>query len=213
MRADDQSIDWTGGLYALQKLKGLPIHAGGKTALALRGYAHFLALGSGAPVTIFGLPDVKLPAWFIKHDWGVPIRHFTTKLFSQNGALGLTKKDLSTYTITLSSPERAIMEVLYLIPQVESFEEAKLLMEGLTTLRADLVQSLLKTCYSVKVKRLFMLLAEKCNHAWLDQLDLSVVDFGKGKRVIGEGGRFNSKYQISVPDRQAVYEYEGESFF
>ncbi|KHD10830.1 hypothetical protein PN36_16885 [Candidatus Thiomargarita nelsonii] len=202
VRADDQNIDWTGGLYAIQKLKA--IHAGGKTALALHGYAHFLPLGSGAPVTLFGFPDVKLPAWFLQYDWGVSIRYFTTKLFSQNWALGLTTKDRTTYSITLSSPERAILELLYLIPQAESFEEAKLLMEGLTTLRPDLVQSLLKVCDSVKVKRLFMLLAERCDHAWLDQLDLSQLNFGKGKRVIGEGGHFNSKYQISVPDRQAT---------
>ncbi len=194
---------------ALQKLKRLPIHAGGKTALALHGYAHFLPLGSGAPVTLFGFSDVKLPAWFLKYDWGVSIRYFTTKLFFQDRALGLTTKDRSTYTITLESKERAILEVLYLIPQAESFEEAKLLMESLTTLRPDLVQSFLKVCNSVKVKRLFMLLAERCAHAWLDQLDLSQVDFGKGKRVIGKGGHFNSKYQISVP--QAMY--ESESFF
>lgn len=211
VRADDKNIDWTGGLYALQKLKALPIHAGGKTALALHGYAHFLPLGNSAPVTIFGVPNVKLPTWFVQYDWNVLIRYFTTKIFSQDSTLGLTTKELSTYNITISSPERAILELLYLIPQAESFEEAKLLMESLTTLRPDLVQSLLKVCDSVKVKRLFMLLAESCDHAWLDQLDLSQVNFGKGKRVIGEGGHFNSKYQISVPDRQAIY--ETESFF
>ena len=209
VRADDQNIDWTGGLYAIQKLKA--IHAAGKTALALHGYTHFLPLGRGAPVTLFGNPDVKLPAWFLQYDWGVSIRYFTTKLFCQHWTLGLTIKDCSTYSITLSSPERAILELLYLIPQAESFEEAKLLMEGLTTLRPDVMQSLLKICDSVKVKRLFMLLAERCEHAWLEELDLSQLNFGKGKRVIGEGGHFNSKYQISVPDRQAIY--ESESFF
>jgi hypothetical protein len=29
-------------------------------------------LGSDAPVTLFGFPDVKLPAWFVKYDWGLP---------------------------------------------------------------------------------------------------------------------------------------------
>jgi hypothetical protein len=58
-----------------------------------------LILGSGAPVTLFGFPDVKLPAWFVKYDWGVSIRYFTTKLFSQDGALGLTTKDRCAITI------------------------------------------------------------------------------------------------------------------
>jgi hypothetical protein len=208
IRADDQDIDWTGGLYTLQTRLNLPIHAGGKTALQLHGYAHFLPLGEGAPVSLFGLPDIKPPAWFLKYDWGVLIRYFTTNLFSENGVLGLTTKDKSSYSITLSSPERAIMEMLYLIPQAESLEEAKLLMEGLTTLRPRLVQSLLEECHSVKVKRLFMWLAETCHQAWLPRLDLSKVNFGKGKRVIGLGGHFNSKYQISVPEN-----YERQSLF
>jgi len=50
------------------------------------------------------------------------------------------------------------MEVLYAVPQVDSYEEARLLMEGLITLRPRVVQSLLEKCASVKVKRLFMLL-------------------------------------------------------
>jgi len=209
----DEPIDWSGGLYAIQTQMGLSIHVGGKTALQMHGYAHFLPLGFGAPVSLFGQPDVKLPAWFRSYNWGVDIGYFTTNLFSDETNLGLTTKQIDTYNIIISTTERAMMEVLYLIPQAESFEEAKLLMEGLTTLRPRLVQSLLETCDSVKVKRLFMLLAEKCHHGWLEQLDLSRVQFGKGKRVIGEGGRFNSKYQISVPDRQALYEYEGQSFF
>jgi hypothetical protein len=91
------------------------------------------------------------------------------------------------------------MEVLYLVPAKESFEEASMLMEGLTTLRPRLVQSLLEHCQSVKVKRLFMYLAESHNHAWVRKLDLSKVDFGKGKRMIVKGGRLNTKYNITVP--------------
>lgn len=124
----------------------------------------------------------------------------TTKLFAEEPSAALTKKELATYAITVSAPERAIMEVLYLIPAEESFEEAGLLMEGLTTLRPRLVQSLLEQCHSVKVKRLFMFLAEACNHAWVKKLDLSKVDFGKGKRMIVKGGRLDTKYNITVPD-------------
>jgi hypothetical protein len=91
------------------------------------------------------------------------------------------------------------MEVMYNIPRDASFEEAALLMEGLTTLRPRMLQGLLEQCRSVKVKRLFMYLAEDCNHAWVKKLDVSKVDFGKGKRMIVKGGRFNSKYNITVP--------------
>jgi hypothetical protein len=112
---------------------------------------------------------------------------------------GLTQKDLGSYAVTISTPERAIMEVMYSLPREASFEEVALLMEGLTTLRPRMLQVLLEQCRSVKVKRLFMYLAEDCNHAWVQKLDVSKVDFGKGKRMIVKGGRFNSKYNITVP--------------
>jgi len=194
------TVEWTGGLHALQELMKLPVHAGAKTALQMQGYAHFLPLGKGGSVSLFGAPGTRLPAWFRQHDWGVELRYFTTKLFVDDPDAGLTKKELTNYAITLSAPERAIMEVLYLVPAEESFEEAALLMEGLTTLRPRLVQSLLEQCRSVKVKRLFMFLAEACNHAWVKKLDLSKVNFGKGKRMIVKGGRFDAKYNITVPD-------------
>ncbi len=195
-------VEWTGGLYAMQEQMGLPVHAGGKTALQMQGYAHFLPLGKGATVTLFGLPDVKLPAWFKQYRWGVRVRYTTTTLFAGIANRGLTKKEIGFYAVGVSAPERAIMEVLYGVPNEESYEEAKLLMEGLTTLRPAVVQTLLEHCASVKVKRLFMVLAESCRHSWVKKLDLSKVDFGKGKRMLVKGGRFDSKYNITVPDRE-----------
>ncbi len=193
------TAEWTGGLHALQEQLKLPVHAGAKTALQMQGYAHYLAMGMGGRVTLFGSSGTRLPAWFRQYDWGVELRYTTTRLFADDPKAGLSKKELATYAITVSAPERAIMEVLYLVPAEESFEEAGLLMEGLTTLRPRLVQSLLEQCHSVKVKRLFMFLAEACNHAWVRKLDLSKVDFGKGKRMIVKGGRLDTKYNITVP--------------
>ena len=95
------------------------------------------------------------------------------------------------------------MEVLYGVPQADSYEEARLLMEGLTTLRPRVVQGLLEKCASVKVKRLFMLLAENCKHAWVAKVDTAKIDFGKGKRMLVKGGRFDPKYQITVPNTEA----------
>jgi len=66
-------------------------------------------------------------------------------------------------------------------------------------LRADVVQSLLEQCASVKVKRLFLHLAEKHNHAWFKSLDLAKVSLGSGKRMLVPGGRLDPKYLITVP--------------
>lgn len=201
-RAGDK-VEWTGGLYAIQEQMGLPIHAGGKTALHMQGYAHFLPMGEGTTVTLFGRPNVKLPMWFKQYRWSVKVRYSTTNLFTNDAEQGLTTKELAFYSVRVSTPERAMLEVLYGVPEEESYEEAKLLMEGLTTLRPRVVQTLLERCASVKVKRLFMVLAEGCGHAWVKKLDLSKVDFGKGKRMLVRGGRFDSKYNITVPEKSS----------
>jgi len=61
-----------------------------------------------------------------------------------------------------------------------------------------MVVTLLKACKSVKVKRTFLYIAEQVNHAWFMRLNLSNVDLGKGKRVVVPGGKFDSKYGITV---------------
>lgn len=196
------NVNWTGGLYALQEQLKLNIHAGGKTAMQLQGYGHYLPLGQGAKVTLFGLPATKLPAWFRNYKWSSNIRYTRTGLFKGNDTLGLTQHSIDTFSIKVSAPERAIMEMLHFVPKEETYEEAKLLMEGLTTLRPQLLQALLEQCKSVKVKRLFLLLAEACNHKWIMRLQQTKIDIGKGKRVLIPGGQFNSKYRISVPGPQ-----------
>ena len=198
MRMGD-TIHWTGALYTIQTQMDLPIHVGGKTALEMQGYAHYLPLGQSAIVGLFGTPGTRLPTWFQQYNWGVTLRYTTTKLIANTVDVGLTQKDMGTYAITTSTPERAIMEVLYGIPRHASFDEAALLMEGLTTLRPRVLQELLVQCRSVKIKRLFMVLAEECNHAWVKKLDVSQVDFGKGKRMMVKGGRFDAKYNITIP--------------
>jgi hypothetical protein len=197
---EGDKVEWTGGLYALQEQLGLPIHAGGKTALSVQGYAHFLPMGQGITVTLFGLPNVKLPRWFKQYRWGVKLRYTTTNLFMSQHKQSFTQKDMGSYAVRVSTPERAMMEVLYEVPKRESYEEAKLLMEGLTTLRPRLVQAMLEDCTSVKGKRLFMVLAESCKHAWVKKLDLSQVEFGKGKRMLVKGGRLDTTYNITVPE-------------
>ena len=112
VRAGD-TTHWTGGLYAMQAQMGLPVHVGGKTALEMQGYAHYLPLGKGAVVALFGTSGTRLPAWFQQYDWGVELRYITTRLFDDAMDTGLTQKDLGSYAVTISTPERAIMEVIY----------------------------------------------------------------------------------------------------
>ena len=64
----DDSVDWTGGLYAIQEQLKLPIHVGSKTALQISGLSHQIPLGKGQNVFLFGGAEIKLPKWFIEYN-------------------------------------------------------------------------------------------------------------------------------------------------
>lgn len=91
------------------------------------------------------------------------------------------------------------MECLHLAPQYYDITDLYYVMEMLSILSPKNVQRLLEECRSVKVKRLFLFMAEKARHAWFEALDLDRIDLGSGKRVIAKGGVYNKKYQITIP--------------
>jgi hypothetical protein len=72
-------------------------------------------------------------------------------------------------------------------------------MQALGNLRPGHVTTLLRACTSVKVKRLFLALAERHRHPWLPHLNLDGVDLGKGKRMLEPGGKLHPKYLITLP--------------
>lgn len=192
----NDSVDYLGGVYALQTQLDSSIHPAAKTALSLQGKAHYLELSLNQ-VQLFGGKRESLPLWFKKHAWGHEVNYKETSFLPPE--LGLVEFKHNNFTLKISSPARAIMECLYLAPKTQSIVEAYELMEGLNNLRPKLVQSLLEQCSSVKVKRLFLYLAEKANHQWLTFLDLEKINLGEGKRSIVKDGAYVSKYQITVP--------------
>ena len=91
------------------------------------------------------------------------------------------------------------MECLYLAPRSQPLQETFELMEGLNNMRPALTQQLLETCRSVKVKRLFLFMADKAGHDWLSYLNLEKIDLGSGKRSIVKDGVYVPRYQITIP--------------
>jgi hypothetical protein len=187
-----------GALYPLQTQLHLDLHAGGKTALEMKGYAHYLG-DKIRTVFLYGRQGTKLPAWFKKHEWGVKIVSVMTNLFPKGYNEGLSEYREREFAITISAPERAAIEMLYHVPGKVSFEEALLVMENLSGLRPLLIHDLLLNCNSVKVRRLFMYMAEKHSYPWVKQVDISKVDFGLGNRSIVVHGTLDKKYKITVP--------------
>ena len=113
--------------------------------------------------------------------------------------MGFTEVKHGGFAIRISAPARAILEVLHLATTNAAIDHAVELMSGLSTLRPQIQQRLLEACRSAKVKRLFLWSAESAGHAWFKRLAVDRLAMGKGKRVLYRGGRFDAKYQITVP--------------
>jgi hypothetical protein len=202
IRTGDE-VDYLGGIYALQKQAGLSIHPGAKNALLLLGKAHYLEIGKGK-VNLFGGKGESLPKWFKSNHWDVSLNYHATSFLPITS--GLTNYETNNYSINISGPVRAMMECLYLSPSKFDLMESYQLMEGLNALRPDQVQQLLESCNSVKVKRLFLYLAEKAGHLWFSKINLNNIDLGSGKRSLVKNGVYVSKYKITVPKELEINE-------
>ncbi|MEI7738306.1 MAG: type IV toxin-antitoxin system AbiEi family antitoxin [Betaproteobacteria bacterium] len=189
-------VGYQGAIYALQSQRNSSIHVGGKSALELQGRLHYLKLKTTS-VSLFGDWKEHLPLWFSSVDWGVPLEYHLTSFLPAD--LELMDLGVGNFTIKISSPLRAFFECLYLAPEKQDLMECYELMEGLNNLRPMQVQKILEACESIKVKRLFVFMAEKAGHAWFKHVDLSKVNLGTGKRSIVMGGQLDSKYQITLP--------------
>jgi len=198
-RADSQ-VDWTGGLHSIQQQLGRPVHVGAKTVLQLLGHAHFVPLQQGK-VYLFGPLKHALPSWFTDYAWGPKIHLHRTNFLPYGKEFGLFLKDMGDYAVTVSSLERAVLEQLYLVPGEETYEESRLLMEGLVSLNPALLQTLLEKCASVKVKRLFLAMAEAAGHDWFKELNIKKINLGAGNRVLFKNGWLHPKYLITLPEK------------
>lgn len=96
---------------------------------------------------------------------------------------------------------------MLLAPKYYDYTDLYYIMEQLTTLRSDVVQRLLENTGSYGVKRMFLYMAEKAGHYWLDELNPSRIELGTSKLQLVSGGVYISKYKITIP--QSLNSYEG----
>jgi len=217
-------LTWQQVVISLQTIMNYsPLIVGGRTALELQGYAHYLAQ-STTTVHLYG-PKAP-PGWIQKLPLKVKfIYHNDRRLFKNDpvtkgvssvkwnvgtgeavDVTGFHSGDLTKlnwgqwdWPLTLSTPERAIFELLDELPNHETFEQVDSLFDGLANLRPARLEKLLKDCASVKVKRLFLFFADRHKHSWLKRLDKKSVDLGSGKRMLVKGGVLDPTYKITVP--------------
>jgi len=200
-KAND-NVDYTGGVYAIQNQLGLSIHPGGKTALSMQGKAHYLELKT-KNAYLYRFKDEKIPAWFKNQTWDISIKHCSSNFLPRD--MELIDYKINNYEIKISSPARAILECLLFASNAEDLLACYQLMEGLNNLNPGKVNNLLKSCTSVKVKRLFLFMADDIGHAWFKYINLSDIDIGRGKRSFGKNGIYIDKYKITIPKNMKEY--------
>ena len=215
-------VRWEQVVVSLQLLMDSKLVVGGRSALELGGFAHYLGK-SEREIHLYG--PAKPPSWLEDLELGMQFRsHNSRRLFEEDdvtawfselaGALDapndLKRKQSDhfrtmpwgqwNWPITCSTPERALLELLDELPKHETFHQVDMLMEGLSSLSPRRLQRVLTACSSVKVKRLFFFFADRHRHAWLKQLDKSAIDLGSGNRVLVKGGKLDRRYRITVPE-------------
>lgn len=207
MKYNDEATP-EGAIYTLQKQLNLKVHIGAGSALAIHNFEHFTTL-SLFPTQLFTADNIKLPKWFVdnfiknaKNPSKTQNGFFKTSLFSTDvGIKAIEQKGLE---LRISSPERAFLEELYIAPEYINFSSIYQMLELAVNLQPELLQKLLENCSSIKVKRLFLYMAEKTGHEWFDYLNLSKINLGSGKRVITKGGKLNKKYNIVIEDLDSI---------
>ncbi len=216
----DTTIAWEAVVVSLQNILATDLAVGGMTALEIKGLTHYVPMSSKRQIHLYGKD--KLPKWVNTILPDVEFIHHTTLnglnstgLVCDQYDAGL-KKLFSTSThsqphmnnvwpFNRSSPERAFLEILKEVPDKTSFEHADQLIQGLTILSPRKLNTLLKQSQNIKVRRLFYWFADRHQHAWLHKLSapntLDDRGLGSGKRTLVKGGKLDTKYNITVPEK------------
>jgi hypothetical protein len=154
-------------LLLLQR-KFLGLHVGGKSALDWYGVRQYV---SQQPVVhLYGWAAGQLPSWFTER---FPAEYHRKRLFDErpDALLHVGPYEQRSGAPQVSSPERALLELLSEVGVRQSLQEARELVESTYNLRADVLRELLQKCKSVKTVRLCLQLGREGSMPWATKLD------------------------------------------
>lgn len=171
------------------------------SALELFGFNHYVPMGK--PVLMVAYSGISIPKWMNADYFDRTIKPFETNMFT---TIQTSTVKVEGVNLLVSSPEQAFMECMLLAPDRYGYMDLYYIMEQLTSLRADVVQTLLETIKNLRVKRMFLYMAEKAGHYWFEMLDMVKIDIGTSKLQLVEKGIYISKYKITVPKK--LFDYE-----
>ena len=139
------------------------LHVASKTALAWRGVRHNLP--PREQLCLWGDATGKLPEWFTSR---FPARYTARRLFGRRlpAGFGLQSLPETPDGPPVSVPERALLEMLSEVGVSQGIEEARNIMEGVRSVRPEVLTPLLKSCLRVKAVRLCVQWAEEMSLGW-----------------------------------------------
>jgi hypothetical protein len=149
-KTQNEPLRWQQVVISLQTVLERPVIVGGRTALELQGFAHYLGAAELREIHLYG--NERPPAWvgklkletkFVFHNAkkffkteppasGGPGSEQTSGTRSVGGGLIRQPWGQWEWPLTLSAPERAILELLDEVPQKETFHQADMLMPPCT---------------------------------------------------------------------------------
>lgn len=169
------------------------LHVAGKTALAWRGVRHNLAYQP--QLALWGDRSARLPDWFTA---AFPSTYQATHLFDDALPvdIGLAPLPAGRKDVLVSTPERAVLELLSDVGKGQSLEEASHLVEGARTLRLPVLGLLLAHLKRIKVARLADAMADELDLPWKSLARQHSERLGGGRRWVSTtstGERLNLK--------------------
>jgi hypothetical protein len=154
------------------------LHVGGKSALDWYGVRHYLA--QQPKLHLYGWTAGRLPAWFTDR---FPTEYRRKRLFAEEPSklLHAGPFEKRAGAPHVSSPERALLEVLSEVGVRQSLQEARELTESSYTLRADVLRELLQSCTNIKTVRLCLQLGRELSLPWAAELDPAKLPTGSSR--------------------------------
>lgn len=171
------------------------------SALEIFGYNHYVPMGK--PTLFVTGAGTNTPKWMKMDVYDRVIKTFSTETFRKTEQ---TEQTVEGVTVLVSVPEQAFLECLLLAESHYSYMDLYYIMEQLTTLRPKVVQELLENTKSLRVKRMFLYMAEKAGHYWTSQLDTSRIKLGTSKLQLVRNGVYVPEFKITVPKELNDYE-------
>lgn len=160
------------------------LHVAGKTALAWHGVRHNLAYRE--TVVLWSDQQARLPAWL---NGVVRVRYRVAHIFAPElpAGLGLVPLAGGHPDLPVSTPERALLELLSETGSFEGLEEVRQLVESTRNLRLPLLDQLLGHLTRIKVVRLAALLASEFDLPWASLAQEHSRRLGGGRRWVAVG--------------------------